>query len=51
MSRDVEFERVLVALMVELKRTGMECHTKIKGGSFIIVKRRPRKSRLTNDNR
>lgn len=51
MSRDIEFEKTLVKMMVWLKETKQECHTKIKGGSFIIVNRRPRKSRITKEDR
>lgn len=47
--RDPEFEKALVGLMVYLKETKQECHTKLKGGSFIIVKRRPSRSRLTGE--
>lgn len=51
MSRDIEFEKTLVKLMEWLKETKQECHTKIKGGSFIVVKRHPRKSRITKEPR
>ncbi len=51
MTRDPAFEKAIVGLMQYLKQTGQQAHTKIKGGSLIIVKRRPRRSRLTGEAR
>lgn len=44
-------DKTFAELSKWLKANKLECHTKLKGGSFILVKRRPRKSRLTGEPR
>lgn len=41
LASDIEFAGFLALL----KRHGLEAHTKIKGGSLILVKRRPKRNR------
>ena len=48
---DKAFEQAVSERIRVLKARGLEAHTRIKGGSLIVVKRRPKRSRLTGEPR